>query len=61
MHAAIKSSLVIWYDAITTEGKLEWQDNLTALNCPFFRACDGLFVNYTWKNSTPKRAAAAAG
>lgn len=35
------------YDALTTKGDLEWQNSLTALNAPFFDACDALFVNYT--------------
>lgn len=42
-------SQVIWYDAVTTEGKLEWQDTLSVLNKPFFDACDAIFINYTWK------------
>lgn len=42
-------SEVIWYDAVTIEGKLQWQDELTCLNKPFFDACDGIFINYTWK------------
>jgi mannosyl-glycoprotein endo-beta-N-acetylglucosaminidase len=36
------------YDAVTTEGKLAWQDGLTRLNEPFYDACDGIFINYTW-------------
>ena len=43
------SGLVIWYDAVTVEGRLQWQDSLTELNAPFFDACDGIFVNYTWR------------
>jgi endo-beta-N-acetylglucosaminidase D len=39
------------YDAVTTEGKLEWQDTLNHLNAAFFDACDGLFTNYCWKAS----------
>ena len=42
-------SMVLWYDAVTMQGKLQWQDRLTDLNQPFFDACDGLFVNYTWQ------------
>ena len=61
MHEANHNALVIWYDAITSEGKLQWQDNLTELNHAFFDACDGLFVNYTWKAGTPALAAKAAG
>ena len=51
---------ILWYDAVTMEGKLEWQDTLSPLNTPFFQACNGLFVNYTWKAETPSQAAAAA-
>ena len=51
---------ILWYDAVTMEGKLEWQDTLSPLNAPFFQACDGLFVNYTWKADTPAQASAEA-
>ncbi len=52
MHARIPDSVVIWYDAVTAEGKLEWQDELNGLNGPFFDVCDGIFLNYTWKTTT---------
>lgn len=61
MHEVCTDAEVIWYDAVTVEGKLQWQDNLTELNQDFFRACDGLYVNYTWKAKTPSQARAAAG
>jgi mannosyl-glycoprotein endo-beta-N-acetylglucosaminidase len=35
------------YDAVTTEGRLDWQDALTPLNAPFFDVADALFLNYT--------------
>ena len=41
--------LVIWYDSVTREGKLRWQDALNVKNRCFFDACDGIFLNYTWK------------
>lgn len=44
------------YDAVTIEGKLQWQSALTALNQPFLQACDGIFLNYTWKEGTPEDA-----
>jgi endo-beta-N-acetylglucosaminidase D len=47
-----RRSWVIWYDAVTIEGKLQWQDGLTDLNKPFFDVCDGIFVNYTWKENS---------
>lgn len=40
----IDSSLykVIWYDSVTVEGELKWQNELNEMNEPFFRATDGL-------------------
>lgn len=61
MHAAVPGSLVIWYDAITVKGDLDWQDKLSEYNKPFFDLCDGLFVNYTWKEKYPRDSAATAG
>ncbi len=49
------------YDAVTTEGRLVWQNDLTPLNAPFFGAADAIFLNYHWTQATPARAAAAAG
>ncbi|KAJ9160380.1 hypothetical protein P3X46_025787 [Hevea brasiliensis] len=61
MHSSLPGSLVIWYDAITIDGKLEWQDQLSQKNKPFFDLCDGIFVNYTWKRNYPELSAAVAG
>nr|XP_051198379.1 cytosolic endo-beta-N-acetylglucosaminidase 1-like isoform X2 [Lolium perenne]XP_051198382.1 cytosolic endo-beta-N-acetylglucosaminidase 1-like isoform X3 [Lolium perenne]XP_051198387.1 cytosolic endo-beta-N-acetylglucosaminidase 1-like isoform X4 [Lolium perenne] len=60
MHAAVPGSLVIWYDAVTVNGDLSWQDKLNKYNKPFFDLCDGIFVNYTWKEKYPRDSAAAA-
>ncbi|KAJ4906787.1 Cytosolic endo-beta-N-acetylglucosaminidase 1 [Raphanus sativus] len=49
MHSSVPGSLVIWYDSVTVEGSLAWQDQLTEMNKPFFDICDGIFMNYTWK------------
>lgn len=49
MRERCSRSQVIWYDAVTTEGKLKWQNTLNALNRPFFDTCDAIFVNYAWK------------
>ncbi|CBZ30033.1 glycosyl hydrolase-like protein [Leishmania mexicana MHOM/GT/2001/U1103] len=46
--ASATDRLVIWYDAITIEGKLMYQNALTARNKPFFDVCDGIFTNYFW-------------
>ena len=57
----VPGSQVIWYDAVTTSGVLEWQDTLNKHNLPFFDAADAIFINYTWKEETPQLAAAVAG
>ncbi|XP_043720204.1 cytosolic endo-beta-N-acetylglucosaminidase 1-like isoform X2 [Telopea speciosissima] len=61
MHSSVPGSLVIWYDSVTINGHLKWQDKLNEYNKPFFDLCDGIFVNYTWKANYPKLSAAAAG
>eukprot|EP00899_Mesostigma_viride_P000221 jgi/Mesvir1/1019/Mv17552-RA.1 len=60
-HAAIPGSRVLWFDGVTVEGKLEWQQTLNAKNAAFFDACDGLFTNYPWKATTPAECAQRAG
>ena len=52
---------VIWYDAVTVEGCLDWQNCVTPLNQPFFDACDAIFVNYSWAESGPVDIAAHVG
>jgi endo-beta-N-acetylglucosaminidase D len=49
MRKQCPRSQVIWYDAVTTEGKLIWQNTLNDLNWPFFDATDAIFINYSWK------------
>ncbi|GMY08305.1 cytosolic endo-beta-n-acetylglucosaminidase 2 [Fagus crenata] len=61
MHSSVPGSLVIWYDSVTIHGKLDWQDQLNEMNKPFFDVCDGIFVNYTWKENYPRLSAAVAG
>ena len=48
MHESNSNSKVIWYDSVTIDGKLDWQNSLNDLNSPFFDLCDGIFLNYTW-------------
>lgn len=40
--------LVIWYDALTVENEVEYQNSVTALNADFARHADALFTNYKW-------------
>lgn len=41
-------ALVIWYDSVTNEGVLKWQNQLNEKNEMFLDASDGIFVNYAW-------------
>ncbi|KAG8085246.1 hypothetical protein GUJ93_ZPchr0010g10058 [Zizania palustris] len=61
MHDAVPGSLIIWYDAITVDGDLVWQNKLNEMNKPFFDLCDGLFANYSWAENYPKYSAEVAG
>nr|XP_022316431.1 cytosolic endo-beta-N-acetylglucosaminidase-like isoform X2 [Crassostrea virginica] len=52
LHQAIPGSEVIWYDSVLNTGELKWQNELNSKNCMFFDACDGIFLNYNWKDET---------
>ncbi|KAL8922762.1 MAG: hypothetical protein Q9172_003439 [Xanthocarpia lactea] len=41
---------VLWYDALTTDGDVYYQNGLTPLNRPYAEAADGLFTNYKWND-----------
>ncbi|KAI9273900.1 endo-b-N-acetylglucosaminidase [Helicostylum pulchrum] len=56
MHAEIPGSQVIWYDSMTNDGDVDWQNNLTCKNELFFRNSDGIFLNYWWKKEYPEMA-----
>eukprot|EP00055_Hartaetosiga_balthica_P011644 m.53686 g.53686 ORF g.53686 m.53686 type:complete len:826 (+) comp7678_c0_seq1:157-2634(+) len=47
-HEAKSDSVVLWYDAVTIEGHLHWQNELNEKNKSYFDVCDGIFLNYTW-------------
>ncbi|KAK4291410.1 hypothetical protein Pmani_035760 [Petrolisthes manimaculis] len=48
MKKVCEEAEVLWYDSVTVEGKLEWQNELNELNRAFYEASDGIFLNYTW-------------
>ena len=63
LHRAIPGSKVLWYDSVTSNGQLQWQNklnqlnkyafvNITVLRRPsirqYFDLCDGIFLNYHW-------------
>ncbi|ESN99651.1 hypothetical protein HELRODRAFT_84071, partial [Helobdella robusta] len=60
LHKVHANSLVVWYDSVTIDGNLLWQNELNDNNVLFFNRCDGIFLNYTWTeenlNETMKRA-----
>lgn len=39
---------VVWYDALTVDNEVDYQNGLTRKNLPFVRAADALFTNYEW-------------
>ena len=39
---------VIWYDALTLSGAVDYQNVLNETNLPFFLASNGIFINYWW-------------
>ena len=39
---------LIWYDALTTDGHVNYQNGLTSLNQQYAEVVDGLFTNYKW-------------
>ncbi|KAF3934320.1 hypothetical protein ABW19_dt0208585 [Dactylella cylindrospora] len=45
----VPSSEVVWYDALTVDNHVDWQNGLSPANKPFFEASSGLFVNYGWR------------
>ncbi|KAL3691426.1 hypothetical protein R1sor_005077 [Riccia sorocarpa] len=49
MHAWVPGSTVIWYDSVTIDGHLFWQNRLNELNRPFFDISDAIFTNYHWQ------------
>ncbi|KAI0531172.1 hypothetical protein KFK09_000725 [Dendrobium nobile] len=61
VHNVVPGSLVIWYDSVTMDGKLDYQNQLNEKNKPFFDLCDGIFCNYHWKANYPKDSGTVAG
>ncbi|CAG8481137.1 11262_t:CDS:2 [Gigaspora rosea] len=61
MHKNVPNSLVIWYDSVTTAGKVRWQNILNDKNISFFNVCDGMFTNYHYGKNGPAMSAMVAG
>ncbi|EJU03867.1 hypothetical protein DACRYDRAFT_21286 [Dacryopinax primogenitus] len=45
-------SVIMWYDSVTVNGNLRWQNTLNQLNSAFFIASDSLFTNYNYSSGT---------
>ena len=43
---------VIWYDALTVENELKYQNGLTSKNLKFARAANSILTNYKWTESS---------
>ncbi|KAK8758145.1 hypothetical protein V5799_004228 [Amblyomma americanum] len=56
-HRAVLGSLVIWYDSVIRDGQLSPQNELNANNAGFFQLCDGILLNFRWKESRLKATA----
>lgn len=54
-------ALILWYDSVDTAGKVNWQSKLTDLNLPYFRAADGIFLDYHWEQGWEQESADKAG
>ncbi|XP_041978108.1 cytosolic endo-beta-N-acetylglucosaminidase [Aricia agestis] len=60
LRQELPAPLLLWYDSVTVDGHLQWQNGLNEKNKDFFEACDGIFTNYSWSEGDVRRSAAAA-
>ncbi|XP_017067320.1 cytosolic endo-beta-N-acetylglucosaminidase [Drosophila eugracilis] len=51
---------VLWYDSVTEDGKLKWQNELNSRNAEFFRRSHGTLINYAWDTGHLERSAQQA-
>ncbi|XP_063929627.1 cytosolic endo-beta-N-acetylglucosaminidase-like [Zophobas morio] len=51
LEASLPASKVIWYDSLTRNGHLCWQNELNLSNLEFAQHCDAIFLNYFWDTS----------
>ncbi|KAF8468382.1 glycoside hydrolase [Kalaharituber pfeilii] len=49
MHMAVPGGQIIWYDALTIDNRVKYQNGITDANKPFFDVSDGIFTNYWWR------------
>ncbi|XP_052759284.1 uncharacterized protein LOC113514033 isoform X2 [Galleria mellonella] len=61
LHQELPAPVLIWYDSVTIDGHLNWQNGLNHKNKDFFDACDGFFTNYSWTEADVASSAKVAG
>ncbi|KAH8922049.1 glycoside hydrolase family 85 protein [Atractiella rhizophila] len=52
-------SCVMWYDSVTKEGRLAWQNAVNSSNTLFYEASDAIFLNYHWTEASLKSTSTA--
>lgn len=60
LHQELPHAVLVWYDSVTIQGNLNWQNGLNERNKAFFDACDGFFTNYSWTVADVASSAEAA-
>uniref|UniRef100_A0A2A4JGP6 Cytosolic endo-beta-N-acetylglucosaminidase TIM barrel domain-containing protein n=1 Tax=Heliothis virescens TaxID=7102 RepID=A0A2A4JGP6_HELVI len=60
VHEELPHGILIWYDSVTVQGNLNWQNGLNDKNKVFFDVCDGFFTNYSWSVEDVKSSAELA-
>lgn len=48
IHDEIPNGIVLWYDSVTEDGKLAWQNEVNEKNIDMYRGSDGILLNYGW-------------
>lgn len=51
LHEAVPGSKLIWYDSVTRDGDVKYQNELNEGNSLFYKICDGIFLNYWWNEA----------
>uniref|UniRef100_A0A1I7ZTW0 Mannosyl-glycoprotein endo-beta-N-acetylglucosaminidase n=1 Tax=Steinernema glaseri TaxID=37863 RepID=A0A1I7ZTW0_9BILA len=62
MHEAIgQRAMVVWYDSVTVNGELKWQDALNEENRDWFDCVDAIYLNYCWDEEKLAKSREVAG
>ena len=49
MHRLSPNHQIIWYDSVTREGILSWQNEVNDQNNYLLEYVDGMIINYSWR------------